>query len=259
MFAKLLKHEFKASAGLLGVLCLASLGVGVGGGLIIRYMIQTPSWYIDDTVETVMSLLYLVTVFSLFAFAVSGWIYLCIQFYKRKFTDQGYLTFTLPVPVWQIYVTSFLNFLLWSILFGLAIVGSFALMFLIGFVNTEVWHEFSDLWSIIEELEVDGVISIHPLYSILDLVSSILIVMNCITFGAIVAKKHKVLCTIATYYLVSILTGFLSTLVADMAYNYDLIGALHTYQTASALISGAVGLLGAVLSVWLMKKKLNLP
>ena len=40
MFAKLLKHEFKATAGLLGILCAACLGCGLLGGGSIR--INTP-------------------------------------------------------------------------------------------------------------------------------------------------------------------------------------------------------------------------
>ena len=258
MFAKLLKHEFKASAGLLSVLCLTSLGVGVSGGFIIRYMANTPAWKIDDALGTILSVLFAVMIFSLFAFALTGWLYLCIQYYQRKFTDQGYLTFTLPVPAWQIYLSSFLNFMLWSILLGVAIVGSFMVMFLIGFFTTDFWYEIQDFWSFLDEVDLMNLMEENVLYSILDFINGILLVLNSITIGSVLAKKHKVLCTIGIYYLVSILISMLSGWLSEMDYIYDFAYALRTYQTVSILISSAFALGGAVLSVQLMKKKLNL-
>ena len=264
MFAKLLKYEFKAVAGLLGLLCLGCLGVGVAGGLIVRYLVQTPSWKIGEIMEVLLPLILVFMFLALIAVSVGSWIYLCIQFYKRKFTDEGYLTFTLPVSAWQIYLSSFLNFLLWSVLTGLAIFSSLACMLLIGFVNTEAWHylvtemDFTELRLAFAELNI-----FRPGYTVVQFVTGILLVMNCITVGSVMAKKHKALAAFAAYYLVSMMTSVISTVISTVIsitfYDMDPFRLLQIMQTVSLLISCVLGLGGAVFSVWLMKKKLNLP
>lgn len=260
MFAKLLKHEIKSVAALLGMLCLGCLGVGVVGGVILRYLVQTPSWKISEVLEALLPLILAFMFLAIIVFAAGGWIYLCINFYKRKFTDEGYLTFTLPVSAWQIYLSSFLNFLLWYILIGLAVAGSLGCVFFIGFVNTEVWHnlvvemEFAELWEILEELDM-----FNSAYAFIQFITGILVVMNCITVGAVVAKKHKALAAFAAYYIVSMMTSVISTVISVVTYVIEPIQMLHNMQLVNMLISCILGLGGAVLSVWLMKKKLNLP
>lgn len=264
MFAKLLKHEFKSVAGLLGLLCLGCLSMSLVGGLILRYLVQTPSWKIGDVLEAILPLALVFMFFALIAVAVGSWIYLCIQFYKRKFTDEGYLTFTLPVSPWQIYLSSFLNFLLWTILIGLAILASLCCVFLIGFVNTEAWEymvtemDFTEIRLVFYELDI-----FRPGYSIVQFVTGILLVMNCITVGSVMAKKHKAIAAFAMYYLLTMMTSVISTVLSTVlsiaVYDMDPLRVLQTMQTVNLLIYCVLGFGGAVLSIWLMKKKLNLP
>ena len=260
MFAKLLKHEIKSVAAVLGMLCLGCLGIGVVGGVILRYLVYTPSWKIGDLLEALLPLILAFMFLALIVFAVGGWIYLCINFYKRKFTDEGYLTFTLPVSAWQIYLSSFLNFLLWYILIGLAVVGSLGCVLFIGFVDADIWNDlfveadFAEFWEIIDEVGL-----FNSTYAFIQFITGILVVMNCITVGAVMAKKHKALAAFAAYYLVSMVTSVVSTVVSVVTYAIDPIQVLHNMQLVNMLISCILGLGGAVLSVQLMTKKLNLP
>ena len=41
MFTKLLKHEWRATRGMLGTLCLVCLGASLLGGLTMRYLMWT--------------------------------------------------------------------------------------------------------------------------------------------------------------------------------------------------------------------------
>ena len=264
MFAKLLKHEFKSVAGLLGLLCLGCLGMSLVGGLILRYLVQTPSWKIGEVLEILLPLILFFMFLAMIAIAAGSWIYLCIQFYKRKFTDEGYLTFTLPVSPWQIYLSSFLNFLLWSVLIGLAIGVSLGCIFLIGFVNTEVWEymvtemDFTEIRLAFSELGV-----FRPWITVVQFITGILVIMNCITVGSVMAKKHKALAAFAAYYLVSMITSVVSTVISVLIsitiYDMDPFRMLRIMQTVNLLIYCVLGLGGAALSIWLMKKKLNLP
>ena len=109
MFAKLLKHEFKATAGLLGILCAACLGCGLLGGGSIRYLAwaEEAGSRSDDTLLTVLSALFCVTaIIVIAACSIVMLLLLVNRFYKSRFTDEGYLTFTLPVNGHQILMTS---------------------------------------------------------------------------------------------------------------------------------------------------------
>lgn len=261
MFAKLLKHEFKSCAGLMGVLSLASLGLSAAAGFMLRYIVQSADRMMaDDSLGVLLSILLVFTFLTLFALSMAGWIYLCVQFYKRKFTDQGYLTFTLPVRCWQIYLSSFLNILLWSFILTAALILAFVGIFLIGFINTEIWDE---LVMVVSEMPIEEISFeldfMNPLYSIGQSISSILIMMNCITLGSVLAKKHKVLAAIGSYYILSLVMGSVSTWMLNLIYVTDFYVAMERMQLVNVLVYAVVGVGGAALSIFLMERKLNLP
>ena len=261
MFAKLLKHEFKSCAGLMGLLSLASLVLGAAGGFMLRYIVQSADRMMEeDSVGVLLMILLVFSLLTLFALLMAGWIYLCVQFYKRKFTDQGYLTFTLPVRSWQIYLSSFLNILLWSAILTASLFLAFVGIFAIGLMNTELWEEIVRSFS---EMPFEEVFSdfdfMNPLYTIGQSLCSIMIMMNCMTFGAVLAKKHKVLTAIGIYYVLSLVMGSVSTWLLDLSYVTDFYVVMERMQLVNVLVYAVVGVGGAVLSIFLMEKKLNLP
>ena len=117
MFAKLLKYEWKATSKLLGVLSLAALGVGVVGTSVLKILVVSFADGIGDGLEGFIPVILIpamiMIVFALIAYAFGSVIILMYRFYKNKFTDEGYLTFTLPVNSHQIFLSSLLNMLIW--------------------------------------------------------------------------------------------------------------------------------------------------
>ena len=258
MFAKLLKHEIKSTGGLLGILSGAALAVGVVGGFLLRSSMNTSvAGNTNELLSVVSSVATPFIFLSLFAYAFGGLIYLAVQFYKRKFTDQGYLTFTLPVRAWQIYLSSLLNMMLWTLVICVVTILAFACTYLIGIYDTEVWHMMMDM-GIDVSVEAE---SLFPEYGIWNIVNPIVsfisgnvLLITSITLGCVVAKKHKVLGSIGCYYLISLLINSVSTY---LGFEYD-ASVEMTYMISSALYAVVI-LLGSWLSIRLMDKKLNLP
>lgn len=261
MFAKLLKHELRSCAGFMGIISLGSLGVGVASGFLLRYMEQSANQMItNESLEMLLGILFFFAFLALFAFAVIGGIFPITQFYKRKFTDQGYLTFTLPVRSWQIYLSSLLNLIVWGFVCALSMFVSFILVFLIGFMNTEVWNEMVRSFSFLDVKEVFAEMDfMNPLYLLINSACSVMIMMNSMILGAMFAKKHKILVAVGVYYLTSMVMGAVSTALTNLEYITDPMLAIERMQTVTVLTTGAVGIVGAVLAIWLMDKKLNLP
>lgn len=263
MFAKLLKHEIKSTAGLLGILSPAALAVGIIGGFVMRGVMNPPATAQGTEEVSLLAGMLLPFVFlSLFAYAFGGEIYLAVQFYKRKFTDQGYLTFTLPVRSWQIYLSSLLNMLLWTLVIGTVTIVSFLAVIFIAMYDTEAWHMMMDSVSQFP-VEMQPVFGEFGIWSVLNpiiaFVSGNVLLITSITMGCVLAKKHKILVSIGCYYVISMVLSTVSTIFSTISMFRSVEIQLDQIFMASSLQNLFVILAGSVLSVWLMDKKLNLP
>lgn len=98
MLGKLFKHEFKSTAKVMltiyGVLILTTI-LGILG-------FSTQTMLTDyEPLPLVINLLFISTVIlyilSIFTLFIVTYVYVCLHFYKTMYSDQGYLTHTLPV------------------------------------------------------------------------------------------------------------------------------------------------------------------
>ena len=90
MFTKLLKHEWRATRGMLGTLCLVCLGASLLGGGTMRYLMIASSQNTQQNVIVILNVLAMVA--AMIAVAVVGVAALFLyigRFYKSRFTDEG--------------------------------------------------------------------------------------------------------------------------------------------------------------------------
>jgi len=266
MFAKLLKHELRSTSGLLGILSACALGVGVLGGLLLRFVMNRPD--LDNVTEilAILSIVALPFIFlSLIAYAMGGEIYLAIQFYKSKFTDQGYLTFTLPVRGWQVYLASLINMMLWMFIITVVTFLAFACTVVIGFMDTVMWQEMQEIGIMFsfEELEIfDNLYLWSVIQGAIEFISSNVLLITAITLGCVLAKKHKVLASIGMYFAISFAVSIINAVITFYFYFLSFVSMdlqMDMAYIIGTLLHFAVIVGGSVLSVWLMSKKLNLP
>ena len=261
MFAKLLKHEMKATAASIGLLSLAALGIGVIGGFMMRYLVTAAGSERFEQVGGIFVLLYVFIFLGLMAYALGSEIFLNYQFYKRKFTDEGYLTFTLPAHSWQIFLSSMVNIMIWSVVIGLVTALAFGAIFAIGIIGTPIWQELTS--QSIAMPEMDGFLSEYSpvmiAYGIAQFISSIVVMMTCITLGSVLAKKHKIMAAIGAYYVWSLIFGMISTQLLGSALYASTDFQFTRVYIIETVLQLAVSMGGFLLSSWLMDKKLNLP
>ena len=284
MFSKLLKHEWKANWRLLSILSLAVIIAAVVGTIALRVMVN----YGDRLSESnsflnllllPLGLLVFVSFLALVVYAAAVLFVLLFRFYKNKFTDEGYLTFTLPVTNHQIFLSSAVNMLIWSVISVVLVILLFVVMILIGtstsgFINMELIRELRSLKLILPEMAEAYSEILGDSYGILTLISilispvyNVVLAMTCITLGAVVAKKHKILAAIGIYYgantVLGILSSAITTVPSLMFIGNDGLASSDLYFTltmvAQLVIYAAVIVGGYFLSTKLMKNKLNLP
>ncbi len=274
MFAKLLKYEWKATAKTLGIFSLAAVGVSVLAAVVLRLLVG--SWKNSVTEETMFLLIPVLTmlmgflILALVAYAVLVTFLLLRRFYKNKFTDEGYLTFTLPVSNHEIFLSSWLNMLIWSAISGAVVLLCVGIIVLFGtaeqgLVSSEFLEEVQQIpfGKIFAEEFGSGYMALALASQIVSFLAGPAILMSCITIGAVAAKKHKILMAAGIYYIYTMAMSMGRSVVEG----YSMIEALRSESNTAMYISVAGELVltlaaaavGYFLSTHLMKNKLNLP
>ena len=274
MFAKLLKHEWRSTRGMLGILCLISLGASLLGGLTMCYVfyISSHDGGGNDALEILSVLFMIAAMIALAVVGVAAVVVYMGRFYKSRFTDEGYLTFTLPVNTHQNLLASLVNTAVGMVLITLVICLSGCLWMVIAFAGVEgfyptvrehfpeLWEKF---WSLVQTHAGEipwGVMARGMLSALTGAINSLVMLMLAVTVGSLIAKKHKILAAVGVFYgihvLISIATAFLMS--ATVALSGGALAAMSGYFGRTALLMTALSLGGYFLMYWLVDRKLNL-
>lgn len=262
MFAKLLKYEFKSTGRSLAFASLAALIAGaIGGGLL--YVVCDGYLLQDLDVLLTVAIILLGGIFlGLMCYAIGSIFTLYARFYKNKFCDEGYLTFTLPASTHQILLASMLNIVIWSVIVTLVTLLSYA-MILAGIAGLSI--DLSEPIYILQDvIEPDGYSLFQLVLSALSsAVYSLVLPLVSLTIGCLIAKKHKILCSFAIGYAISIAVSLFTGAVTATAFLQESIGMdiADPYGTAflwQSLLQLALGIGGYFLMHHLIKKHLNI-
>ena len=269
MYSKLLKYDWRATRGMLGLLCTISLGAALAGGATMRYLIWASDYNRESTLLIVVNVMAMIACFlSICVCGVAGLFLHIWRFYKSRFTDEGFVTFTLPVTTHQILLSSLLNTVIGMVLLGLTICLCIPLWLLVGFSGVEGF--FPALWKLLPQIpqmfsEIFRKDEMKYFWAMLvnipvGFLAEIVVLMLSVTIGSIIAKKYKILASVGCYYGINLILSFVSGICSlAMAFaaeaNAGWIMGLFGSNSVILLIV-AVG--GYFLMHFLADKKLNL-
>ena len=288
MLGKLIKHEWKGTYRVGCLMMLLMAGITFFGWLAF----QSPMWKElsgnSDSYSVTMEagILNILSVFTLLLYfvmlivvLVGIVVYLAVHFYKTVYTDEGYLTHTLPVTKHQLLFSKILVGGLWTmiiyamvylsvILLGASLIGA---ILPDGYTFARFWSESGEL---IAELRMEmerqfGLnFVIYTVFILLSLLIGPFIAMATV-YGAIslgqLFTRHRVLMAIVSYIGIGILNGILGAVVQSVIGLDDVIQTstdLGSYFDVSLITSFGLNLIIAVvlyMASWLvMTKKLNM-
>ena len=246
MFGKLMKAEWRASRRVIGALCAVVLISGALLGLLGNLLLResSGSWQLPGFVNVLFSLLSVAAVLAVALSLAASVFYALWRYYRSRFTEEGYLTYTLPVNNHQLMLSSILASVLEILLVGLATVAAVAMAF--GIFAAELpWNEVD--WGLVgrrfEELlhglrPVAGDVLLVLLNMVLMCLATLLTLMLAVTIGATAAKKHPVLLAIAVYYGLSLVRMAACLNAADAcASSGAILAALAGVNVAATLIA----------------------
>lgn len=269
MFRLLLKHDWRSLRGILGLLSLICLGAGIIGGFAMRSMILITEQDDPSTFQTVITMFAIMICFISMGITVGGSLFFCIwRFYRSRYSDEGYMTFTLPATAHQILLSSLVATLLAMLCMILAFVLGIGILMSIAFTAipnfySDAVRELPRLWSEIKYAfrEESGPFLSMLIYAPVAAVAEVIILMLSVTIGSVVVRKLKVLAAIGVYYGINVVLSLGNTIIMVMSgylsgNSVDFYNQLFIYPTILMLLLG-VG--GYFLMHWLASKKLNLP
>lgn len=209
MLGKLLKYDWTLSWKVSAVIC---------GFLVLLTMISIPilnhsMWNLHyewlANLSVLITLLYL---FMIWACPVGVFFYHCIRYYKNLYSDEGYLTATLPVYPWQIVASKLITTMVWSLISGLVMVsGILLLMITIGELSVSPSELSNMLYQVIYELLEMNYFTFFLSLLLLTLSSSIfsiLLVFTSIALGQMFTS-HRIAGAVIWYMILNTVVQFL--------------------------------------------------
>ena len=269
MFRLLLKHDWRSLRGILGLLALVCLGAGIVGGCAMRSMIMLTSQDDPSAFLIVTSLFSIMVSFVSMGITVAGSLVFCIwRFYKSRYSDEGYMTFTLPATAHQILLSSLVSTLLAMLCMSITLMLGIGILMSIAFTAipnfyADAARELPLLWNEIREAfrEESGPFLSMLVYSPVAVVAEVIVLMLSVTIGSVVVRKLKVLAAIGVYYGINVLVSLASTItmVASGLLSTTSVQFYERFFLFPTLLMLALAIGGYFLMHYLASKKLNLP
>ncbi len=272
MLGKLLKHEWKAVWKIPTILMVILFSISVLAGLTFA----APIWESDVTgLEILVLLMWLLFYFAIIGVSLGITLYLAIHFYKNMFTDEGYLTHTLPVTSHELLFSKIIPIMAWmaisviGIFVSVGIFANMAVMFLkpedvsLAQVYGKIIEEFTEL-DILGQAEWVKFIGSLFLLGISGVINSTMMIVGSVSIGQMVSR-HKVLGSIGAYFAINTV---LQTISAFFTMPFILInmngGNKSVFDILTPTYFG-MGIMAIIISVglyflseYLIRRKLNL-
>lgn len=283
MLGKLLKYEWK---GLRSPLLIMMIVLG-GTTALTCGVILTINPKFDESIAW-YSMMALVLSIFLYYFGLIGctlgtMLIIAIRFYKTCYTDQGYLTHTLPVSTKQILNAKIIASVLTYMLMLLAIAVTIFIIIEVAMhhifslmpgdydeLRRTFSREFSSmLYEFEDELGISlgSYITYLVVYFIIATLANIVTILGCVSLGQLYAK-HRVVGAIAAYFIVQFVMQIVGYFCSLPMYTKMLLAEYDSNQTPFGIISPSMNLtllISVILAVvmyfvnlHMMTKKLNL-
>ena len=289
MLGKLIKHDFRALSRTLFPLQIGILSGGLVATLLtvltIRLNNASAAAHSGSSMLHGMVMVISVTMSVLIGIAIAASAFvtlllICMHFYKSFLSDEGYLTFTLPVSTSNLLWSKLFTGIFW-VLINAVVLTVTILIFAVfgtssaGIANISVLQAIQSFFTqvlpeIAQYVSIPHVIVECVVIGLLALSSQLLEIYFAIIVGGQIAKKHRILAAIGMYLLINMGVGIISSVYTSLiafgegAWTLTLDTAKET-GTFFLSVFGWYGVLFAGLSVLfflvsrsILKKNLNL-
>ena len=284
MLRKLFKYDFKGMGRLIVPISLLAIAVALAGSAALFGMKNISGAGIGSVTEfaltAILSIIFITSVFAIVAYSVLCFVVIFARFYKNFFSDEGYLTFTLPVTTRQLMLSKLFASVLWWIAAVIITAVLAVLMISVGsapagaFLNVNI---LTDMWKMFSPLTGEagvGMLIMTAVCAVVQWTCMICMVFLAITIGSTVARKGKVIASVGFYFAINsaveIVFVILATVCGVVLENLDAAGSLAWLDNWTpegfmygllgtiAILYGVTAVIQLVITNSILKKRLNL-
>lgn len=273
MLKKLLKYDLRSVFRFWWIVALISVGMAVLGGFAQSILYNND---IPRVINVIASIVVFFSYFCMMGLAVLTQVLLFIRFYRNFFTDEGYLTFTLPVKRETLLNSKVLaGFIAMA---AAAAVCALNCSIIFAIPQYEVFRSgefFSGIEKGMREIpdHLVGPLLIMGIETLvlaaLVLLLSVLFLYCCITFGSMLVKKGKLFASIGMYYgigssIISAMQLILILSVGSITVWMEPISEWQAPTIVTLILLGGILFLAALCALvyafthWMLGRKLNL-
>ena len=257
MLTKLLKHEFRATARIMGPLYLVLLAVALGFNFSARLM--DSGNFVLNMLAALVVMAYVVAITAVF---IVAFILMLQRFYKNLLGDEGYIMFTLPASVHQHVWSKLIVSAVWFIATGVVV-----------FLSVFVASVFPKLFQ-----QMTAYYAVNGTVFALELLA--LMLAACMSFSlqfyaALAAghsfANHKMALSVAFFFvfqfvvqmagaivLVLLDEGPLHQFLLTLDFQLTGVAAVHFTMVALLLLTVLYGAIFYIVTTITLKKRLNL-
>lgn len=261
MLVKLLKHDMKAISRYLLPMHLFLLLTSIAG----HFSVTLHAARFPRYAFPLMLIAYITVIMVV---CMGTYLIITIRFYKNLFTDEGYLTWTLPATAGQHLLSKYISGAIWCFVDMIVILISVSLLL----ITPEVWN---DRLQFITEFQTTFHMNLVTLIWILIIIYLIEILIApicmyiCVAVGQLFSSHH-ILGAVITYFLLATLSSIVlfASLMASgympllfgttQVSNAVFIDYLFFCTKFSIIFSGILGIASYIGTYYIMKKRLNL-
>lgn len=220
MLRKLIKYDFKALSRYLIVIHAMLLITAVLGRLLFVGRIMSDPGRLSNAgaIATIIGIIIYVILFMTAVFGTMLMIAIC--FYKNLYSDEGYLTHTLPVTRGQLLISKTVSGSVWMLLDMMMVILSLFILVL----TRPVLDSFSSSWD--ELLSAMGfpastgygkILLAFAVLFIVSAVGNVVLIYVSITIGQLFSN-HRVLGAVVVYFVINTIVSIICS-IAGSAYS----------------------------------------
>jgi len=219
MVGKLLKHEFKETYLEILIVNGAMIILAAFNGLIFN-----PK---SSASMVIFSLLFIALCFLYLGALIILIINIVRSFHKKLFSDEGYLTHTLPVTIDQLLISKIIVNLIWVIVTYLSIIISFIVLGAI-IIDEQAFDYIFEIYNHVDPLSIFLVL-ISILFGLILALVSLAFVLACLNTGKI--KKYKLLVGFLMFYGINIVISWIIRIINIIPYQVVFDDRIHIIRT----------------------------
>ena len=250
MLGKLLKHEWKA----VWKIPVLLIGILLAAAMMAGFTFHLPIWDSEWVGLPLSGVMMIITFYvAIIGVSLGITIYFAVRYYKNMFTDEGYLTNTLPVSSHQLLLSKVITMFSWNIISILAVAASFWELFDMGIWDSPYMQEFGGFC-------VSMIVMVFA-----SAFSGTMTIVASVTIGQMV-RRHRILGAFGAYFAIGTVMQIISTVILFpyMISTFDNVYVETPFplMTVMYLIISAVSVIIGVglyfLSEYLIRKQLEL-